>query len=264
LPEAVDGGMLVGREMARARPAVAAGALVALALAPTGAQGGGVEPKNGQYAGIGEEDLRLGFEVKHHAVGDFRGEYACGIQLNLGDFDDPDRHGRFNVTQDFGATTRQIKGRVLDASSVRGKLIAHEAAGSCPGDYEVGFYAELIDDRGGGSDGGFRPRDGRYAGAGDGSYMWFDVEDGGAVNGQVAVARGPCDSFNLPAGGSDPVGDDHRFRLEQTTTRTDVTLKGKFVAEGRVTGKAIVDTTHPACAGTYEFKYTAERFRDPG
>jgi hypothetical protein len=164
----------------------------------------------------------------------------------------------------IATAARRIKGRVLDASSVRGKLIAHEAAGSCPGDYEVGFYAELIDDRGGGSDGGFRPRDGRYAGAGDGSYMWFDVEDGGAVNGQVAVARGPCDSFNLPAGGSDPVGDDHRFRLEQTTTLTDVTLKGKFVAEGRVTGKAIVDTTHPACAGTYEFKYTAERFRDPG
>ena len=258
------------RERHCVRSVLVVGVIACIALVPVIARGDLVEPKGGQYAGIGDGDLRIGFKVAGDGrVGDFRGIYTagtCDTLLFVPQREEPDAHGRFNVFRDVGATTYRVKGRFLTRTSARGKLITHEGGMSCPGDYEFGFFTRRFGGTGHADDDG-APRVGQYAGAGDGAYVWFDVndfDDGTVTNARLAIARGPCDGFNIGLSDTDEVFSDHRFRLEGGAGPTALVLRGRFVDRSTVRGKAIVDTTHPACPGEYEFRLKAKRFRDPG
>ena len=244
-------------------------ALVLAALLSASATAEAPAPRSGWYAGIGDGPLRIGFRAKaDRRVGDFRGTYQAGVgdacerQLRVDLFDRVDSDGHFRVFNDLGATTNTVKGRFLTPATVRGRLIV-EQGGTCIGHYEYGFFARRFQ-VGGGRATGIDPRDGLYVGSGDGAHVWFDLAGREADNGQVAVARGPCDGFNLPADGPDAVEPGARFRLQRTSGVSTMTVTGRFVDDRRVRGKAILETTHVACPGTYEFPFAARRFRDPG
>jgi hypothetical protein len=241
--------------------------LVAVALVTVAARGDGPTPERGWYAGIGDGGMRIGFEVdRDHRVGDVLGEYDAGSceqrQLHVNGFDEPDSNGRFRVTG--MGTDNVVKGRFLTPTTARGKVITQESEDCPAGEYRFGFFVRRFEAGSGGAP-GINPRTGRYAGAGRGAYVWFDVSGAGgdAVDGQAAIARGPCAGFNLPADGPDDTSD-HRFRLEKTSGVSTLVIKGRFVGDATVRGKVILDTTHPECAGLYEFDYEGRRFRDPG
>jgi hypothetical protein len=125
--------------------AAAAALLGALAISAAAAA---PVPKNGAWSGVGQEDLKIGFEVTQHKVQASWGpqariyvRYRTATCTAAGSVNappaTPDSDGRFTITQ--GNDT--VKGRFTSPTTVRGKFIHVQTVNCTPGTYKFKFVA---------------------------------------------------------------------------------------------------------------------------
>jgi hypothetical protein len=113
-----------------------------LAVAVPGAAGGGVSPKNGQYAG-GAGNVAVWFQVSGGAVtnGLVRARFpTCQHTfpvINTSDI--PDGKGRFGITRSDGGDTVTIKGRFRSRTRATGKVIWSQNDACPAGTYKFDY-----------------------------------------------------------------------------------------------------------------------------
>jgi hypothetical protein len=107
-------------------------------------------------------------------------------------------------------------------------------------------------------------KDGRYAGGGDRTHVYFDVSSRTIPFARVYVADlQPCTGLGGPGiFGSEQIDANGRFSLRDDDTHADQVLKltGRFLTRNKVKGKLKWTTTDDCPAGAYKFEYRADRF----
>jgi len=113
------------------------------------------------------------------------------------------------------------------------------------------------------ADGGPAPvKDGRYAGGAKRLIVFFNVSNREIPSARIRSERlAACASSGPLVLGDGTIDAAGRFSLKDSTTHADNTIRvsGRFVSPKSVRGKVKWTTADDCPAGTYDFKYRADR-----
>jgi hypothetical protein len=244
--------------------------IAVLCTVATPAQAGeSVHPKLGSYVGIGSHWFGLGLQVKRQklfgseskAVGNilWHGRFdGCPASDGSDGFTELDGTGKVSRSVSSAESTSTVVLHFVSPTKARGSLTYEDKTGSCGGSATRKFVVQRAVR---GQDGhSTKALDGRYAGAGKDTYVWFDVTNGW-VNyaGYVQSFFGGCGQKTDLLLGGDYVSKTGRFSVYDSDGADAIVLGGQFTSPRSVTGKVLWNTPDNCPAGTSKFPYTARR-----
>lgn len=237
------------------------------ALSPAGVS----SPGKGRWTGIGEDGVRLGFEVTAPDFSEVGHPIyvlffdGCSAVTSSPESDVIDNKGRYRVDGTQATSETSLRGQFLSSKRAQGRLRYEQFNPMiCDGTYKYDYAATRIasiSTRGGGV---AKPLNGRYAGGGKDVYLWLDVRQGVVSDVGFNGEFSNC-TANVAVGDDDgPPDPDGTWSIQEVDPPNDFFVRGRFKSKSRVKGRIIWSSTAGCPTPSADFAFRAQRLKVPG